>query len=87
MFRTHRRVLEIVKAVVCEDEPPSLPGFHSAPWQEEQTGSHTMATVTDWLPTSRKKRTGGEGTLLCGLLHPRLHVYTWLDSANPAIQV
>lgn len=68
--RTHRRVLEIVKAVVCEDEPASLPGLHSASWQEEQTGSHTMAAVTDWLPTSRKKRTAGAAA--CALLHPQI---------------
>lgn len=81
MFRTHRRVLEVVKAVVCEDEPPSLPGFHSASWQEEQTGSHNGGS--DRLAASRKKRPGGAGALL----HPRLLVCTWLDSANPAIQL
>lgn len=28
---THRRVLEVVEAVVGQDEPPALPGLHSAP--------------------------------------------------------
>jgi len=28
---THCGVLKIVKTVVCEDEPPPLPGFYSSP--------------------------------------------------------
>lgn len=28
---THRRVLEVVETVVGQDEPPALPGLHSAP--------------------------------------------------------
>ncbi len=54
---TYCGVFKIVEAVVRQDEPPSLPGFHSAPWKEkeEETGSETKAAVTDLLSPIRKK--------------------------------
>lgn len=63
-YETHCCVFEVVEAVVRQNEPPSLPGFHSAPWQEEkeEKGSDTKATVTDWLSPIRKK--SGDVTLV-----------------------
>lgn len=67
MFRTHRRVLEVVKAVVCEDEPPSLPGFHSASWQEEQTGSHNGGSDRLAADQQEKEAWGGGAGALCSV--------------------
>lgn len=54
---THCSVFKVVEAVVRQNEPPSLPGFHSASWQEEkeEQGSETKAAVTDWLSPIRKQ--------------------------------
>lgn len=48
-YDTHCCVFKVVEAVVRQDEPPSLPGFHSASCkeEEEETGRDATATVID----------------------------------------
>jgi len=49
-------VFEVVKAVVGQDEPSSLPGFHSAPWQEVRNRKEQEVTKGDRLVgTSRQE--------------------------------